>query len=61
MVWKDDIVIVESVGGVDDQLACDSSTDLITNNLDVESIHLQCDKDLLKDDELYFATIEVQA
>jgi hypothetical protein len=34
---------------------------LITNNLDVESIHLQCDKDLLKDDELYFATIEVQA
>ncbi len=58
---KDDVVIVESVGSVDDELACDTSIDLITNNLDVESIHLQCDKDLLEDVELCLATIEVQA
>jgi hypothetical protein len=60
MVWKHDIVIVESVGGVDDELARDTSIDLIISNLDVESIHLQCDKDLLENDELYLATIEVQ-
>lgn len=60
MVWKDDIVIVENVGDVDDELAYDTSINLVTSNLDVESIHLQCDKDLLEDDELYIVIIEVQ-
>lgn len=40
MVWKEDVVIVESVGNVDDKLACDTSIDLIANSLDVQSIHL---------------------
>lgn len=50
MVWKKDVIIVENVGNVDDKLACDTSIDLIANSLDVQSIHLQCDKDLLEDD-----------
>ncbi len=58
IVLEDDIVIVESVDSVDDTLACDANIDLIINNLNVESVHLQCDKNLFKDDELHFLAIE---
>ncbi len=58
MVFEDNIVIVESVNSVDDKLACDANIDPITNNLNLGNVHLQCDKNLFKDDELHILAIE---
>lgn len=58
MVLEDNIVIVENVDSVDDKLACDANIDPTTNNLNVGSVHLQCDKNLFKDDEFHFLAIE---
>jgi len=57
---KNDIVFVENVNGVDDEVACDVSMNMVVDILDVGSIHLQCDNDLLKNDELQFVAIEIQ-
>ncbi len=57
---KDNIIVVESFGGVDDKLACDVNVNLVANTLDIESIHLQCDNDLLKTNEIHFIIIETQ-
>jgi hypothetical protein len=58
---KDDIIVVESFGGVDDKLACDVNVNLVANTLDIEIIYLQCDNDLLKTNEMHFIIIEAQA
>jgi len=55
---KDNIIVVENFGNVDDKLACDVNVNLVANILDVESIHLQCDNDLLKTN---FIIIKAQA
>jgi len=39
MVSKND-VIVGSVGNINDNLACDASVDMVTNNSNVGNIHL---------------------
>jgi hypothetical protein len=43
MVLEDNIVVVENVDSVDDKLACDSNIDLTIDNLNVGSVHVQCD------------------
>lgn len=58
IVFEDNIVIVENVDSVDDKLACDANINPTTNNLNVGNVHSQCDKNLFKDDELHFLTIE---
>lgn len=57
----DEIIVVESFGGVDDKLAYDVNVNLVVNTLDIESIHLQCDNYLLKTNEIHFIIIEAQA
>lgn len=59
-IIKDDIVSVENVNGIDDEGACDVIMNMVANILDVGSIHLQCDNDLLENDELQFVAIEIQ-
>jgi hypothetical protein len=49
---KDDIVFVENVNGIDDEVACDVIMNMVVDILDVGSIQLQCDNDLLENDEL---------
>jgi len=52
-------MVIESVGGVDEDtygLSNNSTTKL----LDVENVHLQCDNDLVDDDELHIAAIIIQ-
>jgi hypothetical protein len=58
---NNDIIVVESFGGVNDKLACDVNVNLVANILDIENIHLQCDNDLLKTNEIHFIIIEAQA
>ncbi len=57
---KDDIVFVENVNGIDDEVACDVIMNMVVDILDVGSIHLHCDNDLLENDELQFVVIEIQ-
>jgi hypothetical protein len=57
---KDDIVFVENVNGIDDEVACDVIMNMVVDILDVGSIHLQCDNDLLENDELQFIGIEIR-
>jgi hypothetical protein len=57
---KDDIVSLENVNGIDDEVACDVIMNMVVDILDVGSIHLQCDNDLLENDELQFIGIEIR-
>jgi hypothetical protein len=57
---EDNIVVVECVGDIDDELACDVNMNPTLNNLNVGSIHLQCNDDLLKNDEFHLVIIEIQ-
>jgi len=57
---KDEIVDVENVGGIDAGNCYDVNLNLTINISNVGIIHLQCDNDLLKNDELHLATIEAQ-
>jgi hypothetical protein len=41
-----------------DELACDANVNATTNISNVGSIHLYCDDDLLKNDELHLVAIE---
>lgn len=52
-------MILESVGGVDEDFH-QPSENLIANSLNVESVHLQCDNDLVENDELHLVTIAAQ-
>lgn len=53
-------MILESVGG-DDEDFRGLNENLTSNSSNVESMHLQCDNDLVKNDELHLATIVAQA
>jgi hypothetical protein len=53
-------MILENVGGVDEDFH-GQSENLIINSWDVKNIHLQCDNDLVENDELHIATIAIQA
>jgi hypothetical protein len=57
---EDNIVVVECVNNIDDKLACDVNMNPNLNNSNVGSIHLQCDDDLLKNDEFHLVIIETQ-
>jgi hypothetical protein len=58
MVEKDELVVLESVGGVDEDI-CELNENLTINVLDVENVQLQCDNDLVENDELHFITINI--
>jgi hypothetical protein len=54
-------MVFESVGGVDEDNP-NLSMNLTTWFLDVKSVHLvQCENDLIKNDELHLAAITIQA
>jgi hypothetical protein len=53
-------MILVSVGGVDEDFH-GLNENLKTNSLDVENVHLQCDNDLVYNDELHLATIATEA
>jgi hypothetical protein len=57
---EDNIVVVECVNDIDDKLACDANMNPTLNNLNVGNIHLQCDDNLLKNDEFHLVIIETQ-
>jgi hypothetical protein len=52
-------MVLESVGGVDEDTYGLSKNSTI-RLLDVENVHLQCDNDLVDDDELHLAVIIIQ-
>jgi hypothetical protein len=53
MVKGDEVVILESVGGVDVDIR-ELNENPTINLLDVEDVHLQCDNNLVENDELHF-------
>jgi hypothetical protein len=60
MAEEDEVVVLKSVGGVDEdshKLSGNPTTNLLT----IESIHLQCDNDLVDNDDLHLAVIVTQA
>ncbi len=61
MVKEDEIMVLESVGGVDEN-SPKLNMNSTTRFSNVESVHLvQCDNDLVENDELHLATITIQA
>jgi hypothetical protein len=60
MVEEDEVVVLESVGGVDEDIRELNENPKI-NLLVVENVHLQCDNDLVENDELHFITINIVA
>jgi hypothetical protein len=60
MAKQNGIMILENVGGVDEDL-CGQSENLTTNSSNVESIHLQRDNDHVDNDELHLVTIVIIA
>lgn len=52
-------MVVDSVGGVNEDIY-GLSKNSTTRLLGVENVHLQCDNDLVDDDELHLATIVIQ-
>jgi hypothetical protein len=56
MAKEDEVVVLTSVGGVDEDShkLCENPT---TNLSNVESIHLQCDNDLVNTNDLHLAVI----
>jgi hypothetical protein len=60
MAKEDEVVVFKSVGGVDEDNH-KLNGNPITNLLDVENVHLQCDNDLVKTNEQHFVAIASQA
>jgi hypothetical protein len=60
MAKGDEVVVLKSVGGVDEDNH-KLSGNSITNLLDVENVHLQCDNNLVKINEQHFLAIAAQA
>jgi hypothetical protein len=60
MVEKDEVVVLQSVGGVDEDIR-EPNENLTINLLDIENVHLQCDNDLVENDELHFIPINIVA
>jgi hypothetical protein len=59
MVEKDMVMVLESVGGVDED-SHKFSENPTTNLSNVESVHVQYDNNLVKNDELHLTIITVQ-
>jgi len=55
MEKEDEVLVLESVGENSHKL----SWNPITNLLDVENVHLQCDCNLVKNDEPHLVTIAI--
>jgi hypothetical protein len=60
MVKKDEVVVLENVGGVDEDTHR-LSENPTTNLLDVENVHLQCDNDFVENDKPHLLIITTQA
>ncbi len=60
MAEEDEVVVLKSVGGVDED-SHKLNENPTTNLLTIESIHLQCDNDLVDNDDLHLAVIVTQA
>ncbi len=58
MAKEDEVMVIESVGGVDEN-SHKLNQNPITSLLDVESVHLQCDNNLVKNDELQLVAITI--
>ncbi len=59
MVKKDEVVVLENVGGVDEDTH-KLSGNPTTNLLDVENVHLQCDNDFVENDKPHLLIIATQ-
>jgi hypothetical protein len=59
MVRKDKVVVLENVGGVDEDTHR-LNRNPTTNVLDVENIHLQCDNDFVENDKPHLLVIATQ-
>jgi hypothetical protein len=53
-------MILENVGGVDEDFH-GPNENLTANSSNVERVHLQCDNDLVENDELHLVAIASQA
>ncbi len=58
MAKEDEVMVLESVGGVDEN-SHKLSWNLITSLLNVENVHLWCDNNLVKNDELHLVAIAI--
>ncbi len=58
MAKEDEVMVIESVGGVDEN-SYKLNQNRITSLLDVESVHLQCDNNLVNNDELHLVAITI--
>lgn len=59
MAKKDIVLVFENIGGVDEDIYMLNESPT-TNLSNVENIHLQCDNDLVKNDELHLGVITTQ-
>jgi len=60
MAKEDIILVLENIGGVDEDIHM-LNENPTTNLSNVESVHLQCDNDLVENDELHLVVITTQA
>ncbi len=58
MAKEDKVMVLESVGGIDEN-SHKLSWNLIISLSDVESVHLWCDNKLVKNDELYLVVFVI--
>jgi hypothetical protein len=60
MVEEDEVMVLKNIGGVDED-SHKLNENPTTNLSNVESIHLQCENDLVDNDDLHLAVIVAQA
>jgi hypothetical protein len=51
-MFKNEVIIVGSVGGVDEVATCDVNMNLASSLSNVENVHLQCGNNLLEIDDV---------
>lgn len=51
-MFLNEVIIVGSVGGVGEVTTCDVNMNLASTLSNVENVHLQCDNNLLENDDL---------
>lgn len=51
-MFKNEVIIVGSVGGVGEVTTCDVNINLANSLSNVENVHLQCGKNLLENDDV---------
>jgi len=59
MAKEDIMLVLENIGGVDEDIYM-LNENPTTNLSNVENIHLQCDNDLVENDELHLGVITTQ-